>query len=136
MNALQSVEPPSYNPPKSRQKRHPKQQTKRHTRSDCPRGSGKADRALAIEIAIKLIANGVLSIAALAALVKLLPYQFLQQAKLQEIRLEVNETEAEVKTLRSNFNRYFDPTQAKKVMQEQSPRLEPNQRRIVLMPSQ
>jgi cell division protein FtsB len=127
MNALQSVEPPSYNPPKSRQKRHPKQQTKRHTRSD---------RALAIEIAIKLIANGVLSIAALAALVKLLPYQFLQQAKLQEIRLEVNETEAEVKTLRSNFNRYFDPTQAKKVMQEQSPRLEPNQRRIVLMPSQ
>jgi cell division protein FtsB len=125
MNALQSVETPSYNPPRSRQKQHPKQQTKRCTRSN---------RALAIEIAIKLIANSVLSIAALAALVRLLPYQFSQQSKLQEIRLEVNETEAEVHTLRSNFNRYFDPTQAKKVMQEQSPRLDPNQRRIVLMP--
>jgi cell division protein FtsB len=134
MNALQSVEPPSYNPSRAKQQ-HPKQQTKRRTRSDCPRGSGKADRALAIEIAIKLIANSVLSIAALAALVKLLPYQFSQQAKLQEIRLEVNETEAEVHTLRSKFNRYFDPTQAKKVMQEQSPRLDPNQRRIVLMPA-
>ncbi|MCU0537621.1 MAG: hypothetical protein MUD14_27360 [Hydrococcus sp. Prado102] len=127
MNALQSVEPPSYNPPKPRQKQPPKPQTKRRTRSD---------RALAIEIAIKLIANSVVSIAALAALVRLLPYQFSQQAKLQEIRLEVNETEAEVNTLRSNFNRYFDPTQAKKVMQEQSPRLDPNQRRIVLMPHQ
>lgn len=126
MNALQSVEPPSYDLPKSRQRQHPKKQTKRHTRSD---------RALAIEIAIKLIANGVLSIAALAALVRLLPYQFSQQAKLQEIRLEVNETEAEVKTLRSNFNRYFDSTQAKKVMQEQSPRLDPDRRRIVLMPA-
>jgi cell division protein FtsB len=125
MNALQSVEPPSYTPSRAK-KQHPKQQTKRHTRSD---------RALAIEIAIKLIANSVLSIAALAALIKLLPYQFSQQAKLQEIRLEVNETEAEVHTLRSNFNRYFDPTQAKKVMQEQSPRLDPNQRRIVLLPA-
>lgn len=125
MNALQSVESPSYTASRVKQQ-HPKQQTKRHTRSD---------RALAIEIAIKLIANSVLSIAALAALVKLLPYQFSQQAKLQEIRLEVNETEAEVHTLRSNFHRYFDPTQAKKVMQEQSPRLDPNQRRIVLMPA-
>lgn len=119
MNALQPLEPSNYVPPQKT-----RQRSRRH-RSQVHRG-------VAIEISLKLVVNGILSVGAIAALVKLLPYQFSQQAKLQELNLEVKETETRVGNLRQNFNRYFDPTQARKVMQEQSPRLEPNQRRVVL----
>lgn len=117
MNALQPLEYPKVSRPKPRKQRY------RHP---------KSHRGIAVEISLKLVANGILSVAATVALVKLIPYQISQQAKLQEIRLEAKETEARVNILRQNFNRYFDPTQAKKVMQEQNPRLSPNQRRIIL----
>jgi hypothetical protein len=81
---------------------------------------------------MKLVANAIVSVGAIAALIKLLPYQSLQQAKLHELRLEVRETETLVNNKRQDFSRYFDPIQAKKVMQEQNPRLPPNQRRIIL----
>jgi hypothetical protein len=123
MNALQPIESPSYS--LATPQRNSRRNSKRLP---------KTDPGVAVEIGMKLVVNGILSVAAIAALVRLLPYQFTQQAKLQEIRLEVSETEARVNTLRQNFNRYFDPTQAKKVMQEQSPRLDPNQRRVILLP--
>jgi hypothetical protein len=37
--------------------------------------------------------------------------------------------------LSDNFRRYFDPQQAKSVMQEQSHRVDPSQRQVVLMDS-
>lgn len=123
MNALQPLEPPNYEPPK------PKVRSRQHSQR-----RPKSHRGVTVEISLKLVANSILSLGAIAALIKLLPYHFVQQAKLQEIRLEVKETETRVANIRQNFNRYFDPAQAKKVMQEQSPRLEPNQRRIVLVP--
>jgi uncharacterized membrane protein (DUF106 family) len=82
-------------------------------------------------VALKLAANTVLSVIAIAALVKLIPYQLAQQEKLKEVRVEVHELETRVNQLRANFSRNFDASQAKKVMQEQSPRIDPNQRRIV-----
>lgn len=115
MNALQSVESPNSRLTPQRPRQH----------------RPKSHRGVALEISLKLVANGILSVAATVALIKLIPYQISQQAKLQEIRLEAKETEARVNILRQNFNRYFDPTQARKVMQEQNPRLSPNQRRIV-----
>jgi cell division protein FtsB len=120
MNALQPIESPKVSPTKPKKLRH------RHSKNN------RNHRGVAVEISIKLLANGILSAAAIVASVKLIPYQISQQAKLQEIRLETTETEARVQALRQNFNRYFDPTQARKVMQEQNPRLSPNQRRIIL----
>lgn len=79
----------------------------------------------------RLIVNIVLSAAAIAGLVQLLPYHLSQQAKLREIRAEVKRTEGRVHNLRSDFSRSFDPGQAKSVMQEQSYRVDPNQRQIV-----
>jgi uncharacterized membrane protein (DUF106 family) len=76
------------------------------------------------------VANTILSMAAIAALVKLLPYQLTQQEKLREVRMEVQSTQERVNELRNNFSRNFDPNQTRKVMQEQSPRVDPNQRRI------
>ncbi len=89
-----------------------------------------AHRLITAEITVKLVVNTILSLAALSALLKLLPYQLTQQAKLKEVRMEVQETEMRVDSLRSNFSRNADPNQARKVMQEQSPRIDPNQRRI------
>src|ERR671933_798014 len=44
----------------------------------------------------------------------------------------VNLTQGRVYQSRSNFNRYFDPSLAKTVMQEQSNRSDPHQRPVIL----
>ncbi|MGK7874958.1 MAG: hypothetical protein AB4426_17155 [Xenococcaceae cyanobacterium] len=118
MNALQPLEPlksPRVTPRRHRHRRH------------------YSHMAVAAEITVKLLVNGVLSAAAIIALAKLLPYHLSQQAKLREVRIEVKDTETRVNQLRENFNRNFDPSQTKIVMQEQSPWVDPNQRRVVLL---
>ncbi len=85
---------------------------------------------MAAELKVKLIVNGTLSILAVFTLLKLIPYQFLQQEKLKEVRTQVQETEKRVGQLREDFSRNFDPHQTKKVMQENSPLIDPNKRRI------
>lgn len=90
-------------------------------------------RALALENTVKIFVNGLLIVGAASALVKLLPYSFSQQAKLQEITTEVSLTKNRVDDLQKDFNRYFDPQQSKKIMQEQSNRVEPGQRQIILL---
>lgn len=85
---------------------------------------------VATEITIKLAVNGILSAVALFTLFKLIPYQWSQQAQLKEIRVEVEETEKRVSQLRDDFRHNFDPHKINKVMEEQSPRLHPTQRRI------
>ncbi|BAP17163.1 hypothetical protein ETSB_0289 [cyanobacterium endosymbiont of Epithemia turgida isolate EtSB Lake Yunoko] len=82
------------------------------------------------EIKVKLIVNGTLSVLAAFTLLKLLPYQFLQQVKLKEVLTQVQETERRVGELRQDFGRSFDPHQVKQVMQENSPLIDPNQRQI------
>ncbi|MGL5034549.1 MAG: hypothetical protein ACRC6M_12195 [Microcystaceae cyanobacterium] len=84
------------------------------------------------EIFLKLGLNSILLVAAIAALVRLLPYHQVQQAKLDQVKMQVQETEQRVAELRKDFNRSFDPRQARKIMEEQTPRIAPNQRRIVL----
>lgn len=89
-------------------------------------------QAVAGETTVKLVVNVVISAAALAGLVQLLPYHLLQQSKLGEVRAEVKRTEKRVNDLRTEFGRSFDSGQAKSVMQEQSYRIDPNQRQVVL----
>lgn len=93
-------------------------------------------RAVAGETTAKLVVNGVLSAAAIAALVQLLPFHLSQRAKLQEIQGEVHRTEKRVTHLRSNLNRYFDPQQSKNLMREQSHRVDPSQRQVIWVPDQ
>ena len=87
-------------------------------------------RELQVEIIVKLLLSWVLAIGALSALVKLVPYHFSQQAKLQEIDAQVQETEQRVTKLRAELNRNFDPQQMQNLMEEYSPRLAPNQSRV------
>jgi uncharacterized membrane protein (DUF106 family) len=87
---------------------------------------------MAVQTTAKLTINVLLSAVAVSALVKLVPYYLSQQEKLQEIQTEIKLTEERVKSLRTDFNRYFDPQQAKSIMQEQSNRVDPGQRPVIL----
>lgn len=69
----------------------------------------------------------------MAALVQLLPYHLSTQAKLREIREEVKQTQARVNGLQNEFKRAFDPQQSKSVMQDNSYRVDPERRQIILM---
>ena len=89
--------------------------------------------ASAVETTAKLAVNVVLLAVAVSGLGRLLPLQWSQQEKLQEIQTEVNLTEGRVNLLRTDFDRYFDPQQAKNIMSEQSNRVAPGQRPVVLL---
>lgn len=122
MNAIQPSRPPLK--PVEPRRSAPQIKSRRRLRSY---------RVMAIETTVKLAVNVVLSAAAVSGLVKLLPYQWSQQEKLQEISSEVKLAEERVNHLQTNFNRYFDPQQAKNIMQEQSNRLTPGKRPVVLL---
>ncbi|MDY6785698.1 MAG: hypothetical protein SW833_24635 [Cyanobacteriota bacterium] len=87
--------------------------------------------AIVVETLLKVLVNGVLSAAAIAALSDLLPHLQSNRAKLQEIQVRVEEAEVKVEQLRDKFSKTFDPSQAKSVMQQQSARMDPDRRRVV-----
>lgn len=120
MNAFQPSTP-------TRQPLDPRRMARRHQR----RQRRHSYQAVAGETTVKLVVNLVLSAAAIAGLVQLLPYHLSQQSKLRELRTEVKRTEERVQGLRADFSRSFDPGQTRNVMQEQSYRVDPNQRQIV-----
>ncbi len=93
----------------------------------------RAYQVMALETTAKISVNFLITTAAISALAQLLPYHWLQQDKLREIRTEVKLMEGRVNSLQTEFSRNFDPSQTKSIMQEQSYRFEPSQRQIVLM---
>ncbi len=102
-----------------------------------PRRSSKRQRSyphqtLGAETGVKLAVNIVLSVCATSAVIQLWPHYRGVQEKLHEIQAEVNLTQGRVDKSRSDFNRYFDPSLAKTVMQEQSNRMDPQQRQVIL----
>ena len=121
MNAFQPRQPLETVAP--RQFVAPKRKTRQRSRLNSYQG-------IAMENTAKLIVNMALVVGAVSTLVKLLPYNISQQAKLQEISTEVKQTESRVANLQTDFNRSFAPEQAKKIMAEQSNRVDPGQRPI------
>jgi len=126
MNAIQppfrDPVPPPVQPPEKR-----RTQQKRHTRRH------RLTQVVALETTAKLVVNIVICGGAISALVQLLPYNWLQQDKLREINTEVSLSEGRVNRLQTDFSRNFDPHQAKNIMQEQSQRVDPNQRQIYMI---
>ncbi len=84
------------------------------------------------ETIFKLSLNTILSLGAIATLIRLVPFHQEQQAKLHQIEMQVQETETRVREQRREFNRSFDPSQSRRLMQELTPRLDPHQRKIIL----
>ncbi len=89
---------------------------------------------LAIETGVKLVINGLLTYVAISTIFKLYPHYQDQQVKLAEINAEVKETQIRVEKLREKFGRSFDPTQTKTIIQMNSDKVDPNQRRIFFNP--
>lgn len=126
MNALQKPRPPLETVEQQRHQVTPKRKTRQRSRLSPYRG-------MAIENAAKLVVNVVLVVGAVSGLGKLLPYNLSQQAKLQEISTEVKLTESRVANLQNDLTRSFDSGQTKRIMQEQSIRVDPAQRPMFLL---
>jgi len=122
MNAIQPSRPP-LQPVEPRRVARPRRRRQQH----------QATTALALETTAKLAVNVILSSAAIMALVQLLPYHKSVQSKLQEIRVQVKQTEERVNRLQTNFGNLFDPKQTKTNMQDLSNRVDPTRRNIVLL---
>ncbi|WP_353929220.1 hypothetical protein WJM97_12920 [Okeanomitos corallinicola TIOX110] len=122
MNAFQPLQP-TLQPEKQHR---PVPRPKKHLRQ-------RSYRIMAMETSAKITVNVIIITAALSALSQLLPYHWLQQDKLREIRTEVKLMEGRVSNLKSEFSRNFDPTQADTIKQEQSYRFEPGKRQLVII---
>ncbi|MEL6438936.1 MAG: hypothetical protein AAFQ80_06755 [Cyanobacteria bacterium J06621_8] len=91
-------------------------------------------RGLTAEINLKLILSWAIAIAAIASLFRLLPYHLRQQAKLKELRIQVEATEARVNELRGQLNHNFAPERTQGLMEQYSTLIAPNQSRIYWLP--
>lgn len=87
-------------------------------------------RGITAEISLKLILSWAIVIGAIASVFKLLPYHLTQQAKLEELRIQVQETDARVSKLREQLNYNFDPHRTQSLMEQYSTLTSPNQSRI------
>ncbi|MGI0488338.1 hypothetical protein ACN4EK_23080 [Pantanalinema rosaneae CENA516] len=90
-----------------------------------------AYRAIVYEASAKLAVNVVVSVAATAALIQLIPYRSSQEVRLQELQAAVQSTSDRVQRVQASFNYYFDPSQTREIMQEQSNRIDPQRRQII-----
>ena len=83
-------------------------------------------RGISVEIGLKLILSWVVAIGAIASLFKLVPYHLSQQEKLEELRIQVEETDARVAKLREQLNHNFDPQRTRSLMEQYSTLTSPN----------
>ncbi|WOD38256.1 hypothetical protein [Nodosilinea sp. E11] len=89
------------------------------------RRQGGALRKLArhtpvLEVSARLGVNSFLALVAAVSLGRLVPHLQAQVEQLETVRQDLAETEATTTRLRSDFDRYFDPAQAGRVIQEQT----------------
>lgn len=91
-------------------------------------------RGMTVEIILKLILSWAIALGAISSLFRLLPYHLSQQAKLKELRIQVQETDARVTTLREQLNHNFDPQKTQSLMEQYSSLTSPNQSRIYWLP--
>jgi len=89
-------------------------------------------RSIVIEVGVKLTVNLLVSAVAVATVAQLLPYRSSQEARLQELQVAVKSTGERVQQVKSSFTQYFDPAQSKVIMEQQTNRIDPQQRQIVL----
>ncbi len=75
--------------------------------------------------------NLLLGAMAISTLLHLVPYQLNQQAKLRAMQAEVDSTAQRVSQLKNQSQRSQDPTEAKRIVQEQSNLIDAQQRKVV-----
>ncbi len=89
-------------------------------------------RVIALETTVKLSMNLGLSAVAIAALVHLIPHQLSQHARLQELQVASKVSNDRLRSVENNFQHYFDPYQSRAIMAEQTNRVDPREKTVVL----
>jgi hypothetical protein len=87
--------------------------------------------AIAWETLMKLSVHLVLSTVGMGAVMRLIPYYQSIEEKLEIVDIQVEQTQDRLTQLQQDFDRSFDPEQAKQVMAEQSHRIDPQRRSVV-----
>ena len=80
----------------------------------------------AIEVGLKISANVGIAVLAIISFKQLLPYHQVQQEKIAEIDAEIAKIEPRVKKLEENFHTTFDPAFKRKVMQQNTYKVDPS----------
>jgi hypothetical protein len=90
-------------------------------------------RAKATESIIVIIVNVALSLAAIAAIMRLLPYQSSQKDRLEEITTEVSSAEQRVNTLREQLPQTLNSGQSREMLLRKQGLIKSNQMTIKLL---
>lgn len=83
------------------------------------------------ELSARLGVNGFLVLVASISLGRLVPHLQAQVQELNMVRQELDQAEVTHTRLRADFDRYFDPTQAGRVIQEQTGYRTKSERQVV-----
>lgn len=121
---MYALKPPAPTPTPERPRR-PKRRVKQVKRQKA------SYEAIAYEAAAKLSVNALLSVAAIGALMHLLPYRGAQETKIHELDAAVQSTSERLGREQEKFSYYFDSYQMRETMQELTDRIDPNRRRVV-----
>lgn len=132
MNAIQPARPPLRSIELNRSSR----QNLPPTKTAVSERLRRTHRALGIETTVKLGINLAIAGISISALTQLVPYYLSGREKLGQLEAEVERTENHVRELRTQFSYYFDPQQAKSIMQQESNLTDPTQKRVVFVKPQ
>ena len=146
MNAQHSFEPPEYSVQRRRssasQQLNPVQgdTLSRNRTGASPRKRSRAKvypvhvhRRQGLEAGVKLMTYSALSVFGIVTLVNSIGYIWAQQGKLQHLKTEVQDAKIRTERINDNFSRSFDPQTQRSVMEENSYKVAPNRRQIVLI---
>jgi hypothetical protein len=115
--------------PTSSANRMPAQRRQVRRRSEAWRRLARHTSTL--ELSARLGVNCFLVLVAAVSLVRLVPYLQAQVQQLEVVRRELDQAEVTHARLRADFDRYFDPTQAGRVIQEQTGYRSQSERQVV-----
>jgi hypothetical protein len=92
-----------------------------------------AHRRQGLEAGVKLMTYSALSVFGVVTLVNSIGYNWSLHGKVQHIKIEVQDAKIRTEKINNNFSRSFDPHAQKSVMEENSYKIAPNRRQIVLI---
>jgi flagellar hook protein FlgE len=149
MNALPSFEPPSSPPPRRKSRRSQQATNLRQANSVIAtpaspistetrtrvksKQSLYAYRRQGLEAMTKLVTYSVLSAIGMVTVVNSIGYNWSQQGKLQHLQTELQDARARAAQTNNNFSRSFDPQLQQKVMQENSYKVAPDRRQLLIV---
>ncbi|HIK36714.1 MAG: hypothetical protein NZ901_01250 [Geminocystis sp.] len=87
----------------------------------------------AIETALKIAVNVTITLVAGLSIKQMLPYHLTQQARLREIEAEIALIKPRVEKLEEEFAETFDPKLARKIIEKNSYKVEPDSRPVFFL---